>query len=160
MSVVDKLRGLGLPEDTLVSLRYEDGCDVVHVRDDYVEATVADTGIASTLASLVVDSGYTVQTEYGDNFLDVMRSDDLLEDYDRGEFAFTEFVADRLAETFYDNALIEYETNQYDYKRGYCTVSANVQVPLSEVLNHPLGDLPLGGWTASVQTENGNLTLS
>jgi len=159
MTIVDKLRSLKLPTDTLVSLRYEASCDVIHVRDEYVEETVGETGIADTVAALVVDSGLTVQTEYGDGFLDTLRADGLLEDYERGDFAFTDYVAETLAESFYDTGLIEYETKQYDYKRGLCTVSSNVRVPLSELLENPASATYIGGWTTSVKTDNGVLTF-
>ena len=157
MTIVDKLRSLKLPTDTLVLLRYEASCDVIHVRDEYVEETVSETGIADTVATLVVDSGLTVQTEYGDGFLETLRADGLLEDYERGDFAFTDYVAEALTESFYDTGLIEYETKQYDYKRGFLTLEANVQTTVGNVMT--ADETLFTGWQTTVPTKIGNLTI-
>ena len=57
----------------------------------------------------------------------------------------------------YDVDLIEYSTEKYDHKRGFCTLTATVNVSVDNLLTtRPF----LMGWEVSVPTENGTLTLN
>ena len=84
-----------------------------------------------------------------------MRDQDLLEDYSRdGEFA--EYLTETINENFYDVELVDYSTEKYDHKRGFTTLTATAKVTVSNLLeSSPM----LFGWTASVNTEAGVLTL-
>ena len=69
---------------------------------------------------------------------------------------FSDHIAETITENFYDLELIDYSTEKYDYKRGFTTLTAEVQVNIQDLLNTaPL----LGGWEARVQTANGTLTI-
>ena len=65
-------------------------------------------------------------------------------------------IAEKLEENFYDQEFIEYSTERYDHKRGFTTLSADVKVSVKNLL---FATPHLGGWTASVQTDAGTLTL-
>ena len=45
-------------------------------------------------------------------------------------FEFEEYLADTITENFYDVELIEYSTEKYDHKRGFTTLTAEVEIPL------------------------------
>ena len=45
-------------------------------------------------------------------------------------------ITERLAETIYDGEYsLDYSTEQYDYKRGRCDISTEVQVRISDIFN-------------------------
>ena len=100
-----------------------------------------------------------------------MRGNDLLDEYERGEEYFEEYVAEKLAETVYDQEYsIEYSTEQYDYKRGRCDISTAVKVRAGDLYAADVSkegrysyfnvDSFVRGFTVSVETPNGTLTLS
>lgn len=155
MSIIKKLQSLNLSADTEVSLSYSDGADVFVHNETEVEDALSETDVVSTFAELIATRGLRVSTQFGGNVLERLREDELLDDYKRdGDFA--TFLADVISETFYEYDFIESSIEKYDYKRGFCTLSANVKVPLSDIIEHsPF----LSGWEVSVKTDNGNLTL-
>jgi len=52
--------------------------------------------------------------------------------------------------------LIEYSTEKYDHKRGFTTLTAEVEVAYSDLMKaSPF----LTGWRVSVDTEDGTLTF-
>jgi len=52
--------------------------------------------------------------------------------------------------------MIEYSTEKYDHKRGFTTLTAQVQIPVGNFIKvHPF----VSGWTISVKTDNGTLTF-
>ena len=65
-------------------------------------------------------------------------------------------VREAIEKNFYDQEFIEYSIKQYDYKRGYCTLTATLEVTVDELLT---SDIDLGGWTISVKTKHGNLSF-
>ena len=61
-----------------------------------------------------------------------------------------------MSENFYDTELIEYSTEKYDHKRGFTTLTAQVDVPVSNFVEvNPF----IAGWQVSVETDNGTLTF-
>ena len=69
---------------------------------------------------------------------------------------FEYFLTETLTENFYDTDLLEYSTEKYDHKIGFCTLTARVDVPLANFVEvNPY----LSGWQVSVETENGTLTF-
>ena len=88
--------------------------------------------------------------------MDTIRSEGYLDDYERGSYTFEDYVAETLAENFYDQEFIESSVEKYDYKRGFCTLQTTVTAPLANFLeSRPY----VGGWTVSVRTPNGTLTF-
>jgi hypothetical protein len=156
MSVIDKLRNMNLDHDAEVSLSLSEGTDVFVHNETEVETALQETDVVSTFAELIATSGLTVTTRYGTNVIESLRESGLLDDYERGSFEFSEYLTETINDNFYDVDLIEYSTEKYDHKRGFCTLSADVKVSAKELFDtSPY----LGGWDVTVQTENGTLKL-
>jgi len=155
MSVYKNLENLNLKEDTHVTLAYSDGTDVFVHNETDVETAIEDTGVIEALCDLVAVRGLTVNTIHGSNVIESLRESGLLEAYER-DFTFALFFSDIIKENFYDVGLIDYSTTAYDYKRGFCTLTAVVDVTAKELMSlRP----DLGGWTISVNTGGGTLSL-
>ena len=61
-----------------------------------------------------------------------------------------------ITENFYDMDFVEHSTEKYDHKRGFCTLTAQVEVPLANFVEvNPF----VSGWKVSVETENGTLSF-
>ena len=172
---VKRLRELGVEDDGCVTLSYSEGCDVWHINESHVQESVAETETAAMLAGLLV-SGVPVYSSYGGvseggDILNEMRAQDVLEDYERGEEYFEDFITEKLQETIYDGEYsIEYSTEQYDYKRGRCDISTEVRVRAGDLFAAAAAttgrfeffspDSFVSGFKVSVETKNGTLTLN
>jgi len=156
MSIIEKLKNLNLPDDTTVSLTYSEGTDVFVHNETEVETALSETDVVSTFAELVATRGLLASTQYGGNVLESLRGEGLLDNYERGSFSFAEYITETVNDNFYDVELIEYSTEKYDHKRGFCTLTADVNVPVKNLID----SAPyLGAWKVSVRTETGTLTL-
>ena len=156
MSVVKRLQTLNLKPDAMINLKYEEGADVFHYNETEVETALSETTVVSEFASLIAQSGLDVRTRWQGNVLEHLRSEDYLEDYERGSFEFEDYLADTITENFYDVELIEYSTEKYDHKRGFTTLTAEVQIPYENFMKvRPF----VSGWSVSVETDNGTLTF-
>ena len=52
--------------------------------------------------------------------------------------------------------MIEYSTEKYDHKRGFTTLTAQVDIPYANFMEvNPF----VSGWKVSVETENGTLSF-
>ena len=156
MSFVKKLKSLDLPEDAVATLTYEDGCDVMHYNETHIDTAISETSVIQEFASIVSNSRLKASNRWTGEVLSHMREEGYLDEYERGSFAFEEFIAETISENFYDLDFIEHSTERYDHKRGFTTLSVDVNVPASQLLEV---DPYLGEWTISVKTENGTLTL-
>jgi hypothetical protein len=172
---VNKLRELGVEDDGIVTLNYSEGCEVWHINDSHVQESVAETETAAMVAGLLV-SPVPVYSSWGEvsegnDILNEMRANDELEEYERGEEYFEEYVTERLQETIYDGEYaLEYSTTQYDYKRGRCEISAEVRVRAGDIYAADAAtegrsaffnaDSFVSGFDVSVETPNGTLTLN
>ena len=155
MSNFQKLKDLKLPDETVVSLSYSEGTDVFVHNETEVETAMSETDVISTFSELIATPGLQVETQYGGNVLQALRDEGHLDAYDR-EGYFAEYLAETISENFYDLDVIDYSTQKYDHKRGFCTLSADVRVAYGNLMNvTPY----LGGWTVNIPTENGTLTL-
>jgi len=156
MSLIKKLNNLNLPSDTMVSLSYEEGCDVFVHNEEEVETALAETDVVSSLASLLATPKIKVYSKWGSELLKELRDRELLEDYERGSLEFEDYLTETINDNFYDLEAVDYSIEKYDHKRGFCTLSANVQIPLENILcSAPY----IGSWKVSVVTKNGTLTL-
>ena len=156
MSVFEKLENLNLPNETTVTLSLSEGADVFVHNETEVDTALSETSVVNDVAELITTPGLNLSTRWGVNPIQSLRELDLLEDYERGSEEFTDFVAETIGDNFYDQEFIEYSTERYDHKRGFCTLSAEFEVKL----NHLLDKRPLiYGWEVTVPTENGTLTL-
>jgi len=153
LSLYKKIKSLGVEDDTTVTFSYEDGCDVFHFNETHIETAMSQTGFATTLAEAVAEG---ILYKNGNEILDEMREEGLLDEYERGDEAFTDFVSEVIEENHWNYCWFEHSTEKYDHKRGYTELSAEFAVPLSELKDELY---PLPGWKASVQTPNGYLTV-
>jgi hypothetical protein len=153
MSLYEKIKALGVEDDVKVNFSREEGADVFHYTETEVETAMGETGFAYTLAEAITSG---VLYENGNEILDEMREEGLLDEYERGDEAFTEFVSEVIESEHWNFGWIEHSTEKYDHKRGFTSLSAEFDIPLADLKSDPM---PLIGWTASVQTPNGHLTV-
>ena len=152
MSVLKRLQLLNLPEDTIVTLTLEEGTDVFVHNETEVEDAINETSVINEFAALIAHSKLDARNRWTGNILQHLRDQEYLEAYERGTFGFEDFLAETLTENFYDHELIEHSTEKYDYKRGFTTLSAAVDIPISNFVEV---DPFVSGWKVSVETENG-----
>jgi len=155
MTVFESLKNLNLSDDSVVSLSYSEGTDVFVHNETEVETALSDTDVVTTFADLIATPGLNVETQYGGSVLESLRDEGLLEDYAR-DFTFAEYISEMITDNFYDVDLIDYTTEKYDHKRGFCTLSADVNVTMGNIME---ARPSLVGWKASVQTDNGTLVI-
>ncbi len=156
MSTLEKLRNLNLSPETMVRLTYSSGADVFHFNETEIETALSETDVVSTLAELVATPKLSVQTQYGNNILEEIRDQGLLEDYER-DGGFEDYLSETITYNFYDLDVIEYSTQKYDHKRGFTTLTADVNVALGDLMENAFW--VSSAWEVSVPTENGTLTL-
>ncbi len=154
---IAKLKSLNLPSDTSVMLTLEEGTDVFVHNETEVETALSETDVVQNFAELITTTGFQGTSAYGgENLLDTLRDEGLLDDYDRGSLCFAEYVAEQIHENFYDVDLIDYTTEKYDHKRGFCTLSATVKTTVGNLIE---AAPYLGSWNISVKTGDGTLRL-
>lgn len=88
--------------------------------------------------------------------LQSLRDEGLLDDYER-DGTFEEYLATIITENFYDQEFVEHSTEKYDHKRGFTTLSVDVEASLGDLLEH--ATWISSNWSVSVKTDNGTLTL-
>ena len=156
MGLIQKLQEAELPESTRVTLRMEHGDDVVHAWDGYEEKVISDSDIVSEMTSVATYPGDPL------GLLDNMRTEGMLDGYDRSDPEecgwFEEYVHDVLNEEARAHGWIETETEQYDYKRGFCTAYVELTTTVGNLVEN-MPNFHFGGWTAQVSTKLGNLTI-
>jgi len=157
MNAIEKLRELKLPADTMVSLSYSEGASVFVHNDTAVDTAVENTDVISVFSELVATPKLNVYDNWGNHVLNDLRNSTYLDAYEPRDFYFSEFITQTLVENFCDIEFIDASVEQYDYKRGYCTLSADVRVPIDELLTNE--NVSVGGWTISVKTDHGTLTF-
>ena len=157
MTITKKLQELNLSQDATVSLSYSEGTDVFHFNETEIETALSETSVVSEFASLIANTKLDARNRWSGNIIQHLRAQDYLEDYERGSYAFEDYIAEAITDNFYDVDLIDYSTEKYDHKRGFTTLTAEVEVPVANFIEV---DPFVTGWTVSVQTEDGVLTLN
>ena len=158
VTIIDTINNLDVTDDTIITLKYEDSHDGWHSTGELESEAVRETSTADMIAELITDKALQVRTSFGDELaLDALRDTDLLEDYERGEYAFQQFIAETIRENPWDvDEFIEFSTEQYDHKRGSCTVSAQFT---TTVANLKEGRYSAAGWTASFEHSGGTFSF-
>ena len=157
MSITNKLKSMNLPEDAVVTLTYEEGTDVFVHNETEIDDAMSNTSVISEFAALIAQSKLDARNRWSGNVLEHLRAENYLDDYERGSYNFEEYLAETLSENFYDTELIDYSTEKYDHKRGFTTLTAQVEVPVSNFIEvNPI----LFGWKVAVETEDGTLTFN
>jgi hypothetical protein len=156
MSVVKRLQTLNLSDDALVTLSFSEGTDVFHFNETQIEDAMNETNVINEFAALIAHAKLDARNRWCGNVLEHLREQEYLEEYERGTWGFEGYLAETLMENFYDHDLIEHCTEKYDHKRGFTTLTAAVQIPVSNFIEI---EPHVTGWTVSVDTENGTLTF-
>jgi hypothetical protein len=157
MSLAETLKNLNLPTDAVAKLSYYAGTDVFVHNETDTEDGLRETDTANRFAALITTQGLTVTNSYtNEEVLQTMRDNDLLDEYERGSGDFEEYIAEVIRASHWDHEWIDTSTEKYDYKRGFCTVSANANVPVQQLIEN---ESAVAGWKVSVQTENGTLCI-
>lgn len=158
VTIIDTINNLDVTDDTIVTLKYEDSHEGWHSTGELESEAVRETGTADMVAELITDKTLQVKTSFGDELaLDALRDTDLLEEYDRGDFAFEQFIAETIRENPWEaDGFVEFSTEQYDHKRGRCTVSAEF---VTTVANLKEGVDNATGWTASFDHAGGTFSF-
>jgi len=156
MSVFDRLTGFNLPSGTTVTMSYSEGTDVFVHNETAVDDAIGYTDVIQTFSDLIATPGLQANVPYCGNVLQVMRDNDWLDGYEPREFCFGEYIAETLTENFYDQEFIDASVQQYDYKRGFCTLETTVTTSIGNFLKaRPM----VAGWQVSVSTPDGTLTF-
>jgi aryl-phospho-beta-D-glucosidase BglC (GH1 family) len=155
MSFYKRLRSLGLKDDAAVVMTYEEGCDVHHYTDDFIDNAIQATGILDTLAEAITSP--PLYNSPSNHVLEEMRDNGLLEDYARGDEDFGNYVWEVLGENHWDYDWFERETERYDYKRGFTTFRLAFDMKVSD-FKDCTSSMP--GWTAEVVLDDGHLIIS
>lgn len=151
-----KVLTLGFSDDTLVTLCYEDGADVVHANDDYYDYVYNSTGVFQTAAALVTSSAFP-----NNGVIEDMRDNDLLADYERGSYEFEDFICETMRETNWDHCFVDGTLEQYDYKRGYYRVKFNFPTTLGQLKEAIRSDVrEVAVMDVTVHTDMGDLTVN
>tara|TARA_R110000765_G_scaffold13730_1_gene40954 strand:- start:8 stop:481 length:474 start_codon:yes stop_codon:yes gene_type:complete len=156
MSRFDKLQEMNLDGSSKVTLSTEDGAEIIHYTgEDYEGETIRESGIANSLACLV-----TSQHLPNNTIIEEMRSDGLLDDYERGSYEFEEYVTETIAENGYESGFLDVSTEHYDHKRGYTSVKAELEITLGELFAAAKESPYLfSGWGVAVETPMGTLNV-
>ena len=149
-NILEKIKSLNLPEGAEVSLSYSDGTDVFVHNETEVETALQNTDVVQMFSSLVTTPGLKTTTRYGQDPLETLRDEGLLEDYKRGSGSFEDYVSEAITDNFYDVDLIDYSTEKYDHKRGACTLAVEAYTTVENLLKIRPN---LFGWSAKI--ENG-----
>ena len=159
VTIIDLVNDIPVKDEkAVVTLSYEDNYEGWHCRDEFIEDAVSNTDTASRVAELVTDTQLQVVTAYGnETAIEVLREQELLEEYVRGDEVFEEFVEEQIRENFHDlDEFIECEVEQYDHKRGRCTVSAQFKTTLENLKKSPN---TAAGWTVKVKHGSGTFSI-
>ena len=157
MSFTEKLKSLRTAPNAMATLTYSEGTDVFLMNEDEVDTALSNTDVVEQFSELITTPGLTVTTPFGTNIIQELRNGGFLDEYERGSFSFSEFIGETIRENFYDFDFIDSSIEKYDYKRGFCTLTAEVKIPVEDlIMESPF----VGSWTVSVPTENGTITLN
>ncbi len=155
MSIYKKLQNLNLTEDSMISLRYSEGADVFVHNETEVDTAMSETDVINRFSELVATPGLRAQTKWGDHIIQELRDSGFLEEYEI-DYTFEDFISETITDNFYDFSFIESSTEKYDHKRGFCTLSAEVEIPYG---NLSQAQPNLFGWDVVVETPLGTLTI-
>ena len=157
MSFTQKLKSLRTTPNTMATLTYSEGANVFLMNEDEVDTALSSTDVVEQFAELITTPGLTVTTPFGTNIIQELRDGGFLDEYERGSYSFSEFISETIRENFYEFDFIDSTIEKFDYKRGFCTLTAEVRIPVDDlIMESPY----VGGWTVTVPTENGTVTLN
>ena len=159
VTIIDTINNLDVTDETIVTLTYEDRHEGWHSTGDLEENAVRETSTADMVAGLITDPQLAVRTSFGDSgALEAMRDADFLEDYERGSYGFEEYIAETIRENPYDlDEFVGFSTEQYDHKRGCCTVSAEFTTTIKNLKESIHA---ASGWNVTIPITGGEFSTT
>ena len=153
MSLQSKLREANLDNNAKIVLSYSTGADIIHAYDNYVDDVLRQTGFTDTVANVIAFPGFKNEA------IQEMRASGecFLDGYERDGSGFDSFVSHVISENIYDFDFVDQTVEQYDYKRGFLTLEANVETTVGEVFDAP--ENLFSGWSTQVPTKVGVLKI-
>jgi hypothetical protein len=168
----ETLRGHNLPGKTIVTLTCSDGAEVFHYKDDAVYDAISETNIVRQFCDLVealggdvfdgvvsdlIDTGVLEEPEEEEED-EESDDDERDEEDDRGLSRHFDAMAicEGIENNFYDQEFIEHSIKKYDHKRGYCTLTASLDVTLDQLLDV---EPDLEGWELTFKAKGGKTTI-
>jgi hypothetical protein len=152
----ETLKELNLPGSDWVALTYSDGADVMHYKDDAVNDAVSETDVVSRFSDLIMSLPELRRNGILEDLADAVGLELPDPEDSDAEPIDASIISEAIENNFFDQQFIDYSMKQYDHKRGYCTLTATVEVTVDELLS---SDLDLFRWTIELQTKHGKLTL-
>ncbi len=160
MEYLNKLKALQLPEETVVTLSYSAGCDVFIHKGTAVDEAIRETDVVQQFADLVdlfEDAEWlgVVRELIDAEFID----EDELRALPKLAGA-AGMIADAIVNNFDGQRFVESSVEQHDHKRGYCTLTAKLDVSLRQLVpTAERYEMSLEGWEIAVPTPSGTLTI-
>jgi hypothetical protein len=152
----NKLKELGLPGDTWVTLTNSDHAEVFHYKDDAVNDAVSETDVVRWFSELVMALPSARREGILDELADACGLDIPVPDDEIAEPLEWGHIHDAVVNNFFDQEFVGHEIKKYDHKRGRCTLTATLEITLDELLNL---DYDLSGWEIEVETPRGSLSI-
>ena len=163
---LSKLEKLNLDQNTIVVLTYSDGAEVFHYKDDGgIEDAIEETDTVQRFSELVgtlqenYEGVHPIVEEldncYAINLEDFREETDDVEAEPTYNISWSD-IHDGIVNNFYDQEYIESEVKRYDHKRGYCTLTATLEVTYEELKK---AEPYLRGWQIEVDTDDGIFTI-
>ena len=109
------------------------------------------TGFADVVSGVITTTGFNNEA------IDDLREQNMLNEYKRDDSGFDTFVAGVISENIFELDFIDQTVEQYDHKRGFLTLEANVQTTVGNVMT--ADETLFTGWQTTVPTKIGNLTI-
>ena len=156
MSFIEKLQSMRLESNAIATLTYSEGADVFLMNEDEVETALSETNVVQKFSDLITTPGINATTPFGTSIIEELRHNDYLLDYERGSFSFSEYISETIRDNFYELDFIDKSIKKYDYKRGFCTLTAEIQIPVIKLINQKPH---IDAWTITVPTKFGTVTL-
>ena len=152
--LTQKLKKLNLNYNTVITLQYQNSRQVVHYTDDYLDKVLQETNAIGEVAHVVAHSGI----RKFNSVINQLRIDGLLDDYKQGSFDFDYYVYNVMKENW--NEYLENNLEHWDHKRGMCSLSTEIKVPLNLLAEAEANGLELDTcWKVLVRTDAGLLEL-
>lgn len=151
MSAYESLKNLGvLPTDNVI-LSYNDTSEVMY-NGDYMDQALGDTGMLDRLTSAILETPL-----YNNNhILNTMREEGYLDEYERGDNNFYNFVRETIEVYYPEHCWIDEELITFDHKRGQVNLSFSFEVPLSLLENN---EFHFNGWKLEATKDGVNYSV-
>ena len=168
---VTKINEMNLKPGTEVTLTYSECTDCSLHDETEIEQGLQELSVVREFADMVSQRGMNFTDAYGNNVIDELVENEILErkvieekwreldELDEDEEPWEtlgEVITEAINENFYEQSAVESDVTRFDYKRGEIELSATIKTTVEAVLeNKPM----LAGWEVSVPLLGGTFTL-